>query len=66
MPTPASINSYIKVAAMNEGYEPSYEEETEIDVWYHNLKATYKFLKEKGKVLDKKEPSLKKWISRSF
>jgi esterase/lipase superfamily enzyme len=57
---------FIKVAAMSGGYEPRYEEETGIDVWYHNLKATYKFLKEKGKVLDKKEPGLKKWKSRSF
>jgi hypothetical protein len=54
---------YIKVAAMNEGYEPRYEDETGIDVWYHNLKATYKYLEEKGKDQDTKEPVLKIWKS---
>ncbi|WP_077620366.1 hypothetical protein [Bacillus sinesaloumensis] len=57
---------FIKVAAMNGGYEPSYEEETEIDVWYHNLKETYKYLEEKVKVPSIKEPVLKKWKSRSL
>ncbi|WP_307595974.1 hypothetical protein [Priestia megaterium] len=56
-------NVYIKVAAMNEGYEPRYEDETGIDVWYHNLKATYKYLKEKVKVPKTKEPVLKVWQS---
>ncbi|MFJ5762981.1 hypothetical protein ACIQAA_28455 [Neobacillus sp. NPDC093182] len=50
---------YIKVAAMHEGYEPRYEEETGIDIWYHNLKATYKYLEEMGKVPNPKEPVLK-------
>jgi hypothetical protein len=57
---------YIKVAAMNEGYEPRYEEETGIDVWYHNLKATYRYLEEKVKVPNTKEPVLKNWKSQSL
>ncbi|MDQ0976736.1 hypothetical protein QFZ31_006788 [Neobacillus niacini] len=52
---------YIKVAAMNVGCEPRYEDETGIDVWYYNLKATYKYLEEKGKVANTKEPALKIW-----
>ncbi|WP_042454626.1 hypothetical protein [Neobacillus dielmonensis] len=56
-------NVFIKVAAMNGGYEPRYEEETEIDVWYHNLKATYKYLNEKVKVPHTQEPELKIWNS---
>ncbi|WP_071461360.1 hypothetical protein [Bacillus massilinigeriensis] len=54
---------YIKVAAMNQGYEPRYEDETGIDVWYHNLKVTYKYLEEKVKVPNTKEPVLKNWRS---
>lgn len=54
---------YIKVAAMNKGYEPEYKEETSIDVWYHNLKATYKYLVEKAKIPNTKEPVLKVWQS---
>ncbi|MGG7618972.1 hypothetical protein [Bacillus coreaensis] len=55
---------FIKVAAMNEGYEPNYEDETETDVWYHNLKATYKYLEEKVKNPNTKEPILKIWNFR--
>lgn len=44
---------------MHEDYEPRYEEETGIDIWYHNLKATYKYLEEMGKVPNPKEPVLK-------
>jgi hypothetical protein len=44
---------------MYEGYEPNYKDETETDVWYHNLKARYKYLEDKGKVSNTKEPVLK-------
>ncbi|MBZ5751272.1 hypothetical protein [Metabacillus rhizolycopersici] len=57
---------YIKVAAMNEGYEPRYEDETGLDVWYHNLKATYKYLEEKGKVPNTREPVLKNWNLEAY
>lgn len=56
----------IKVAAMNEGIEARYEDETELDVWYHNLKATYKYLEEKEKFPNTKKPVLRKWKTRSF
>lgn len=52
---------FIKVAAMNGGYEPNYEDETKTDVWYHNLKATYKYLEEKVLNQNTKEPVLKIW-----
>ncbi|MEW4231638.1 hypothetical protein [Priestia megaterium] len=51
----------VEVAAMKGCYEPSYEDETVVDVIYHNLKATYKYLEEKEKVLNTKEPILKIW-----
>lgn len=54
---------YIKVAAMNGGYEPRYEEEKGIDVWYHNLKATYKYLEEKTIFPNTMVPVLKVWQS---
>jgi hypothetical protein len=51
----------VKVAAMNEGYEPRYEDETELDVWYYNLKATYKYIEDRVKDPNTQEPVLKTW-----
>ena len=54
---------FIKVAAMNESYESRYEGESELDVWYHTLKATYKYLEEKVRVPNANEPIIKTWKS---
>lgn len=51
---------------MNEGYEPRYEDETELDIWYHNLKAKYKYLEEKVKIQNTKESILKVSKSRGL
>ncbi|MCM3364743.1 hypothetical protein ACTQ5K_22485 [Niallia sp. Sow4_A1] len=56
---------YIKVAAESRGEEPNYTKQISMDIWYQNLKATYRYLKEKAVSPDTKEPILKVWQSQS-
>ncbi len=59
-----SISAFFRsLLSLNEGIVARYEDETELDVWYHNLKATYIYLEEKVKLPNTQEPVLKRWKS---
>jgi hypothetical protein len=52
-------NVFIDHAAKEKKVKSDYETETSLDVFYHNLKATFRYLEAKAEDPEAKEPGLK-------
>lgn len=52
-------DAYVTIVAEREGLHPDLESENSIDVWYQNMKATYRYLEARAADPQAKEPNLK-------